>query len=638
MSPFRCLLIVSAIGVGLISCGQPSAPSTSLVPQPSAEGEVEIPQYTVEEFLETTSYGGASFSPDNSRLLVHSNSSGIFNLYAIPIDGGEPLQLTHSTSDSIFSAGYFPHDERALYRADQGGNELFHVFVREIDGTVRDLTPGEGHRALPSGWTYDLSRLLITTNERDPRFMDLYAYDLESYERVMIYRNDEAYQFGGISPDGRYLALAKSVTNADTDIYLHDLETEETTLVTDDREAVINFPGGFAPDGRLLYLTDRDSEFRYAVARDVETGEEWILAQPNWDVQYASFSYGGRYLVIGVNNDARTQLTLIDTETGEPIALPKLPNASVNSVTISRDEHMMAMYASSSRLPRDVFVQNLPDDQPLQLTRSLSDAIDPNVLVDGEVVRFNSFDGLQIPGVLYMPHQASTENKVPAVVWVHGGPGGQSRIGYSDFIQYLVNHGYAVYAINNRGSSGYGKTFYHLDDRAHGEGDLDDCVASKQMLIETGLIDSQRIGILGGSYGGYMVLAALTFRPEAFDAGVDIFGISNWHRTVQNIPAWWEAARDSLTMEMGDFEDEEYFRSISPLFHAESIVRPLLVIQGANDPRVLQVESDDIVAAVRANGVPVEYIVFDDEGHGFTKKENQTAAYRATLEFLDTHL
>jgi dipeptidyl aminopeptidase/acylaminoacyl peptidase len=211
-------------------------------------------------------------------------------------------------------------------------------------------------------------------------------------------------------------------------------------------------------------------------------------------------------------------------------------------------------------------------------------------------------------------------------------------VGYNALLQYLVNHGYAVYAINNRGSSGYGKTFYQLDDRAHGEGDLDDCVASRAMLSATGWVDGQRIGILGGSYGGYMVLAALTFRPEAFAAGVDLFGISNWVRTVQSIPPWWESFREALQKEMGDFADEEYFRSISPLFHAESIRRPLLVLQGANDPRVLRAESDDIVAAVRANGVPVEYLVFDDEGHGFEKKANRERGYAAVLEFLDRQL
>lgn len=645
MSPSLARLYVAALTLGIVACEPSASPeptaSTEQPPsaeQPTAEERTETPRYTIEDFLETVNYGGASFSPDNSKLLVHSNRSGIFNLYAIPVEGGEPVQLTHSTTDSIFSAGYFPNDERALYLSDRGGNELFHVYVRELDGSVRDLTPGEGHRAVPSGWTYDRSRFLVSTNERDERFMDLYAYDPETYEREMIYQNDEAYGFGGISPDGRYLALSKAVTNADADIYLHDLETGETTLLTDDEEPVNNAPSGFAPDGRLLYRTNRGSEFNYALARDLESGEETVLAEPDWDVMYAYYSYGGRYLVVGVNEDARTVLTLTDTMTGRPVALPEIPNASINSVSISMDESAMAMYASSSRMPSDLFAQNLPGGSPAQLTRSLSEAIDPDVLVDGEIVRFSSFDGLEIPGVLYMPHEASAENKVPALVWVHGGPGGQSRIGYIDVIQYLVNQGYAVYAINNRGSSGYGKTFFHLDDRAHGEGDLDDCVASKQMLIDTGLVDPDRIGIIGGSYGGYMVLAALTFRPDAFDTGVDIFGISNWHRTVQNIPPWWEAARDALSMEMGDFDDEAYFRSISPLFHAENIVRPLLVIQGANDPRVLQVESDDIVAAVRANDVPVEYIVFDDEGHGFTKKENQAVAYRSIAEFLETHL
>jgi dipeptidyl aminopeptidase/acylaminoacyl peptidase len=227
---------------------------------------------------------------------------------------------------------------------------------------------------------------------------------------------------------------------------------------------------------------------------------------------------------------------------------------------------------------------------------------------------------------------------VPALVSVHGGPGGQARVGYRALTQYLVNHGYAVYAINNRGSSGYGKTFYKMDDRKHGEGDLDDCVTSKKMLIETGYVDPERIGIMGGSYGGYMVLAALAFRPEEFDVGVNLFGVSNWVRTLQSIPPWWESFKKALEVEMGDFDDEEYLKSISPLFHAENIVKPMIVLQGANDPRVLQVESDEIVEKVRANGVHVEYVIFEDEGHGFMKIENREEGYKAILEFLNRYL
>jgi dipeptidyl aminopeptidase/acylaminoacyl peptidase len=298
----------------------------------------------------------------------------------------------------------------------------------------------------------------------------------------------------------------------------------------------------------------------------------------------------------------------------------------------------MAIYLSSSRIPRDLFYHELGTGDVKRLTSSLTTQIEPQHLVDGQVVRFASFDGLEVPGILYKPHDASADSPAPALVWVHGGPGGQSRLGYSGLIQYLVNHGYVVYAINNRGSSGYGKTFEALDNQKHGEGDLDDCVESRTMLVETGYVDADRIGILGGSYGGYMTLAALTFRPEAFAVGVDLFGISNWHRTLQNIPPWWEAFRASLEKEMGDFDDEEYHKSISPLFHSEQIVRPLMVLQGANDPRVLQIESDEIVEAVKANGVPVEYIVFDDEGHGFAKKKNRIAGFRAIREFLDLHL
>jgi len=196
-----------------------------------------------------------------------------------------------------------------------------------------------------------------------------------------------------------------------------------------------------------------------------------------------------------------------------------------------------------------------------------------------------------------------------------------------------------VLAVNNRGSSGYGKRFYSLDDRRHGEDDLRDCIEGKNWLGKTERVDPDRVAILGGSYGGYIVLAALTFAPEEFAAGVDMFGISNWVRTLESIPPYWESYRNALYRELGDpAVDHEYLVGISPLFHADRIVRPLMVLQGANDPRVLKVEADEIVAAARKNGVEVEYIVFDDEGHGFLKKKNQIEGYGAVLEFLDRHL
>ncbi len=222
---------------------------------------------------------------------------------------------------------------------------------------------------------------------------------------------------------------------------------------------------------------------------------------------------------------------------------------------------------------------------------------------------------------------------------MHGGPGGQARLTYSPSTQFLVNHGYTVLDVNNRGSSGYGKTFFAADDRKHGREPLWDCVEGKKYLISLGNIDGKRIGIFGGSYGGYMVLAALTFKPEEFAVGVDMFGISNWVRTLKSIPAYWEADRKSLYAEIGDpVAQENMLRDISPLFHADQIVRPLLVLQGANDPRVLKAESDEIVDAVKKKGGVAEYLVFEDEGHGFSKKSNEIRAWQTVLTFLDKYL
>ncbi|MGQ0588472.1 MAG: alpha/beta fold hydrolase [Sphingosinicella sp.] len=353
---------------------------------------------------------------------------------------------------------------------------------------------------------------------------------------------------------------------------------------------------------------------------------------------FVMHSPSGRYRVHAVNADASTQLTITDTRTNRPVTLTGVPEGDLGGVRFNRDETMIAFTVASDTSPTDIFVADLASGAARRLTRSLNPAIDEAQLVDGSVARFRSYDGVEVPGILYRPREASAANPVPAIVLVHGGPGGQSRRGYSALVQHLVNNGYAVYAINNRGSSGYGKTFFHMDDRRHGDVDLRDVVASRGWLEGQDWI-SDRIAVMGGSYGGYMTAAALAFHPETFDAGVNIFGVTNWVRTLESIPAWWGAQRTALFDEMGDpATDAERHRRISPLFHAANIRRPMLVVQGANDPRVLQVESDELVAAVRGNNVPVEYVLFPDEGHGFLRKENRVTASEAYLTFLNQHL
>lgn len=597
-------------------------------------------QYTIEQFMNTVSIQGSSFSSGETKILLSSNETGIYNAYEIPVEGGQAIQITNSTENSIFAISYFPNDNRILFRGDKGGNEIWHIYLREKDGTVRDLTPGEKARSIFYGWSYDERSFFYGSNARDPRYMDIFEMKIETFTAELIFQNDQGLNLGDISDDKLYMALSETHTRDNSDIYLYDTETQELNLITPHEGDINHLPETFSVDSKsLYYLSDKDSEFQYLMRYNLSTGESEVVQKDEWDIWYNYFSHSGKYRVIGVNEDARTKIHVYDSVAGDEINLPDLPAGDITSVTISKSEKLMAFYHNGATSPSNLYVYNFETEKYKKLTDTMNPEIDPANLAEGEVVRYESFDGLEIPAIYYRPPQASRRNKVPALVWVHGGPGGQSRVGYRALIQYLVNHGYAILAVNNRGSGGYGKTFQRLDDQKHGEGDLDDCVAAKDFLFSTGYVAENKIGIIGGSYGGYMVMAGLAFRPEAFAVGVNIFGVTNWVRTLESIPPWWEAFRVSLYKEMGNPETQkDYLRSISPLFHADKIVRPVIVLQGANDPRVLQVESDEIVEAARSNGVPVEYVVFDDEGHGFVKKENQIKAYRAILDFLETHL
>jgi dipeptidyl aminopeptidase/acylaminoacyl peptidase len=597
-------------------------------------------RYTIEQFMATVSVGGGSFSADEQRVLFSSNESGIFNVYSVPVAGGAATRITNSTTDSTYAVSYFPADDRILFTRDQGGNELNHLYVRETSGKETDLTPGEKVKAMFRGFSPSGDAFYVQTNERDPRYFDLYRHEATAYTRTLVYKDETGYFLGAISDDGRWLAFTKPRSTSDNDLYLWDATTREMKHLSPHQGTAEYHPADFDPASKhLYYLTDEGSEWKRVKRYDLASGRHEEVEKADWDVMYTYFSHRGRYRVTAHNVDARTVIKVVETATGKPVALPELPGGDVTGLNIARSEKRLAFYLNGDTSPSNLYVLTLGEKEARRLTDTLTKEIDPADLVESQIVRFKSFDGTEIPNVLYKPHQATAQGRAPALVWVHGGPGGQTRKGYSALIQYLVNHGYVVLGINNRGSSGYGKTFYTADDQKHGREPLWDCLAGKDYLASLPYVDPQRIGIIGGSYGGYMVLAALAFKPESFAVGVDIFGVSNWVRTLESIPKWWEAQRLALYQEIGDpVKQADMLREISPVFHADKIRRPLIVLQGKNDPRVIQPESDDIVAAVKKNGVPVEYVVFADEGHGFSKKKNQIEGYRAIREFLDTHL
>ncbi len=661
MDRWMALTAAFAATAALSACQAPPAEPEAEAPQAEPESAQEAmaeaapapaepaPEFghTAEVFFNTTSFSMASsaglgFSSSTGDILISSDETGVFNAYALNPESGERRALTTSTTNATFAVSWFPDGERFLVSADGGGDELTHIYVGTAGGELQDLTPGENVRASFVGWSADRSELWISTNERDPGAFDLYAYDAETYERRMVFENTSALQMSAVSPDGRWIALDRPRTSADSDILLADVEEGGEPLLITEHDGNIAYGAyTFTPDSSaLIYATNEFGEWNQAWSYDIASGERAALIEADWDVMYVGYSPSGQYRANAINADGFTEVSLVNTATGEAVAFPaSVPAGDLAQVRFNADETQMAFMVTSSVSPANVHVVDLTSGAHRQLTEALNPELHPRDLVEAQVVRFDSFDGLTIPGIMYRPHTASAENPVPALVWVHGGPGGQSRAGYSATIQHLVNNGYAVYAANNRGSSGYGKTFFHMDDRRHGEEDLRDIVAAGDYMRSLDWVRDDAVGVIGGSYGGYITAAALTFHPEEFDVGINIFGVTNWVRTLESIPPWWESFREALYDEMGDpATDAERHRAISPLFHADQIVRPMLVVQGANDPRVLQVESDELVAAARENGAIVDYVLFPDEGHGFRRRENRITASDAYLDFLEEHL
>lgn len=601
----------------------------------------EVKQYSAEQLFNNKSIGGAAFNDDETKILADANNTGINNLYELSIADTLMKPLTRSTKESFYAIDYLPGSGKYLYSADQGGNENSHIYLQSPGDTgAKDITPWTGSANRMFGWSADKKSIFISSNKRDPKYFDIWKADTATWDFTMYFQNDSGYEANDISKSERYMTLNRSITTDKNELYLFDRNAKTMKRISNDHEATWNSTGFEKNDSILYYITNDGNEFSYLVKYNINSGVGDKMYGTNWDVGGMSLSENEKYHTLFINEDGKNKVLLFDHATNRSVDFPEIKDGDVKGVIISPTEKNMLLTVGSSRSPNNLYNYNFETKTLKQLTQTLNKEVDVNDLVSAEVIRFKSFDGKEIPAIYYKPLTASKENKVPALLWIHGGPGGQSRIGFSNAIQHLVNHGYAVLAVNNRGSSGYGKTFYKMDNKDHSNGDLKDCVWGKKWLQQQDYIDTAKIGIEGGSYGGCMVLGALAFHPDEFKVGVDLFGVANWIRTLRSIPPYWESFKKALYDEMGDpnTADSVRLKNISPLYNYQKIKKPLLVFQGMNDVRVLPVESEEIVAGVKKNNVPVEYITYPNEGHGFAKKENQITTSNKTLEFLDKYL
>jgi len=598
-----------------------------------------VRRYRIDQFMSTVRMSGISFSADESEILVTCDRSGVFNAHSVLVNGDSLRQLTFSEEESISAVSWFPYDKRILYVRDKGGNENRHLCVGEEDGTEVQVTQGDIVKSGFQGWRADGRYFYCATDERTHKFLDVYRIDARTYEKQLLFCNDEGFSPAGASRDGDYLFLVKYEGFSDSNLYLYHLDSNTLQLVTPHSGDVYYLPLFIDTDGQFLHYRaveteDELIEYRYNLITRVH--EEYDRRPAGF--RRIIYSESTRLRVSITDEKERSSLVLEDRITHTRIPIPHLPEGNINNAAVSRSDRWLAFYVNGDRDPSDLYLYDLSTQQLSRLTSNINPDVSREDLVESEVVSFESFDGMNIPCLLWKPHGASAQHRVPGLIWVHGGPLGQVRKTYAGAVQFLVNHGYAILGVNHRGSMGYGRAFMEAADGKQGREPLWDCVEAKRYLAALDFIDPDGIGIMGGSFGGYMTMAALAFHPEEFEVGVAICGVSNLIRHLEAKLKEPYAGRTYL-QKIGDpVKDRAILEAASPALHAERIVKPLMVIHGAKDPRASRIESEDIVNAVRANGGIVEYLEFDDEAHGFRKRANSVTAYQAVLTFLDRYL
>lgn len=595
---------------------------------------------TVALMAKIGSCGSPSFSPDGTRLAFVSDMSGVPQVWTVATQGGWP-QLVTALDDQVSSVEWSPDGKWLACVVAPGGGMNSQIYLVRPDGSeLHSVTDGGKENNWLGLWSADSQKLGISSSRRRPDSMDNYLLDVTTGEFELILENLGTGRVTDVSKDGRLVIVMRVENRSDNNLILIDRETKREFLLTPHTPPGNFFKGSFSPDGSTVYLTSNQNLdlvvlAKIELAQDKTPGSiEILVTRDDAELYNFQVSEDGKVAVLLWNVAGRNELAFLDLATQELTAGPKLPAEIAAELTFSQDASYLAMTLTDATSPNDIWILDRNTGKFWQVTFSPHAGINLDKLVQPELVRFPAHDGLELSGWLYRPHNFVAPG--PLVLSFHGGPEGQERPAFSSVYQALLAQGIAVFAPNVRGSSGFGKKFGNLDNGSLRFNAVKDIKACADYAVNIGVADPKRIGIMGGSYGGYMTMAGLTQYPETFAAGANLYGIVNFETFFAQTEPWMAAVSK---IKYGDPETQaEMLHQLSPIHTIERVKAPTLVLHGANDTNVPVVEAEQVVANLKERGVPVEYVLFPDEGHGFRKTHNRIRATVSIVSWFKRYL
>ncbi len=594
-------------------------------------------EFTLSQFLNIQYAAQGTFDPQGKQVAYLSNVSGVPQVWKMLDKPSAPKQLTFE-EDGVDGVWWSPvNPAHMIVSAARGGSEKSKLYLVNPDvSPLVPIVPLDSDAIYRFGsWSPDGTSICYATNSRNGTDFDVYEHRLQDPQPHLIYDGGGHLSALRFSSDNRYLLMARDLSNVNVDLLVYDRDSGQTKLITEHTGDEFYGDAQFDQSGKNIYaLTDRGREFVGVATYNLESGIWTWIERPESDIEALSVAPDGSGYAFVINDHGLSRFNYNNIAKGKRIGGYRFPDGIVRSMSFSSDSKRIAISFGTATKPFDIWIYEPNPDLLIRLTDSATGGVPKDMFVAPEQIEFPSFDKRMIPAFFYKPLNAP--EKCPVIVSIHGGPESQARPDLSGLYQYWLYKGYAILEPNVRGSSGFGKSYLALDNVRRRMDSVKDIEYAAKWLAARKDIDKSKIILQGGSYGGYMVLAGLTTYPDLFAAGIDIVGISNFVSFLENTSKYRRALREA---EYGSLEvDREFLEEISPLNHVDKIKAPLFVIQGANDPRVPQSEADQIVNSIKEHGGVVDYLLFEDEGHGLRKTENKLEAYAKVMEFLQTHV